>query len=331
MFFYSAIIPVYNRPDEIDELLDSLTRQEYTHFEVLVVDDGSTPQKQCKDIVLAYANRLNVQYFYKPNGGQGYARNYGFERAKGDYFIVFDSDCLIPPHYFSALESFLQQTPLDAFGGPDKEHPSFTVMQKAISYSMTSLFTTGGIRGRKQHVGTFHPRSFNMGISKAVYQQLGGYVITHMGEDIEYSIRIINAGFKTGLIPNAYVYHKRRTNLRQFYWQLHFFGRARINVYRFYKNELKAVHLLPAAFVVALVAWALSWLLSPTLFVVGSALLALYLLLIALDGALRNKSLHIGLLGVAAAVVQLTAYGVGFLTEGRRYLGGLKAPCGKSK
>lgn len=310
---YSIIIPVYNRPDEVDELLESLTQQTLKDFEVLIVEDGSS--NKCEEICNKYRDQLTIQYFFKENSGQGFSRNFGFERAKGDYFIVFDSDCLIPNHYFETVDTFLKEHRLDAFGGPDRAHESFTPLQKAISYSMTSPFTTGGIRGGEKHVGIFHPRSFNMGISKAVYEKTKGYIITRMGEDIEFSIRIINNGFKTGLIPDAYVYHKRRTSFGQFWKQLHFFGRARINVQRFFPSELKPVHALPAAFLLAEMTYLLTPLVSMPLFYLGTILLTIFSLLIFADSSIKNKSLHVGLLSVGAAFVQLSAYGVGFWTE----------------
>src|SRR5436190_10777648 len=243
---FSVIIPVYNRPDEIKELLESLTKQTYKKFDVMIVEDGSS--LKCEEVVNSFKDKLSIEYHYKENSGQGFSRNYGFDLAKGDYFIVFDSDCIIPEHYFQTVYNSLSKNYLDAYGGPDRSHHSFTDIQKAISYSMTSLFTTGGIRGGRKRVGVFHPRSFNMGISKEVFDKTKGYIITRMAEDLEFSIRIINAGFKVGLIEDAYVYHKRRTSFKQFFNQLHFFGRGRINLYRFFPNELKAIHFFPSLF-----------------------------------------------------------------------------------
>ena len=310
---YSVIIPVYNRPGEVDELLESLARQTYTNFEVLIIEDGSS--QPCENIVNKYRDLLSVSYYFKENTGQGFSRNYGFFRARGEYFLMFDSDCIIPPDYLEKVDNYLQKHPLDAFGGPDKAHPDFNTVQKAISYSMTSFFTTGGIRGRKKHLGTFHPRSFNMGISREVFNKTGGYVIPRLGEDIEFSIRIIKAGFKTGLIPDAYVYHKRRTTLNQFWKQLHFFGRARINIGRFFPSEVKLVHFLPSFFLVALVIYILSAFLSPELFTIGSIALVLWSLSIIVDSFLINRSLKVAMLSVITSFIQLTAYGVGFLTE----------------
>lgn len=315
---YSVIIPIYNRPDEIDELLESLAQQAAPPFEVIIVEDGST--LRCDQVVEKYASLLNIQYFYKPNTGQGFSRNFGFERAKGDYFVVFDSDCLIPPHYFETVDRYLHQQPLDAFGGPDRAQEDFSIIQKAISYSMTSLFTTGGIRGNKRHLGTFHPRSFNMGISREVFEKTRGYIIPRMGEDIEFSIRIIEMGFKTGLIEDAYVFHKRRTSLRQFYRQLHFFGRARINVSRFYPKEIKLVHAFPAVFTLGAVGLWFLPLLSTSFFFVALGLFVFYFFLIFGDSLVKTKSLPVAVVSIAAAFTQLFAYGVGFITEGVRKL-----------
>ena len=316
---FSIIIPLYNRPEEIDELLDSLTRQDDRQFEVLIIEDGSV--RDAATVVARYQERLDLQYYVKENGGQGFARNFGFERAKGDYFIIFDSDCLIPPDYISNVRKSLQVHWLDAYGGPDAAHESFTPVQKAISYAMTSPLTTGGIRGNKKHIGPFHPRSFNMGLSRKVWQEVGGFMLTRLGEDIEYSIRIQRAGFTTGLIPEAFVYQKRRTSFLQFYKQLHFFGRARINIYKHFPEELRLVHFFPAVFTVFLSVTILlnvfaglaDWL--AVLRLLANTVLGIYLLLLFGHALFSTRSLVVAVLSVWAALIQLTAYGMGFIQD----------------
>jgi glycosyltransferase involved in cell wall biosynthesis len=311
--FFSIIIPLYNRPQEIKELLETLTLQTYKQFEVLVIEDGSVDD--AADIVKSFSDKLNVKYFVKNNEGQGFTRNFGFERAKGDYFVIFDSDCLIPENYLQIVNDALAKDYLDAYGGPDAAHPSFTPIQKAISYAMTSPFTTGGIRGNKKKIGQFHPRSFNMGISRQVWEKAGGFIITRSGEDIEYSIRIHSMGFKIGLIPEAKVYHKRRTNFLQFYKQLHFFGRARINVYKFFPNELKLVHFFPAIFTLSLLFTAVSNIFHWQIAVLCNFILALIILLIFFHSWSKNKSAKIAFLSLIASFIQLTAYGLGFMQD----------------
>lgn len=311
--FFSIIIPLYNRPQEIDELLHTLTQQTYLQFEVIVIEDGST--LDAKDIVDSYADRLDIHYFYKENGGQGFARNFGFERAKGDYFVIFDSDCLIPIDYLEIVKNYLLEHQLDAYGGPDGAHPSFTPVQKAISYSMTSPFTTGGIRGNKKHIGQFHPRSFNMGISREVWERTGGFILTRLGEDIEFSIRIQSMGFKIGLIPDAIVFHKRRTDLRQFYKQLHFFGRARINIYKHFPSELKIVHFFPALFTLFLIVSLILNVFFHPLAEFCNTLIAIFILLIFFHSWKVNKSAKVAFLSIAASFVQLIAYGLGFMQD----------------
>ena len=229
---YSLIIPVYNRPDEVDELLDSLIHQSLKDFEVLIVEDGSA--QPCKEVVDRYAGRLDVKYFVKANSGPGMSRNYGAERALGEYLIVLDSDCVIPQDYLKAVETELQREPADAFGGPDRAHESFTPVQKAINYSMTSFFTTGGIRGGKKKMDKFYPRSFNMGIRADVYKALGGFSKMRFGEDIDFSIRIFKGGYRCRLFPEAWVWHKRRTDFTKFFRQVHNSGIARIHLYKKY-------------------------------------------------------------------------------------------------
>lgn len=248
---YSVIIPVYNRPDEVDELLQSLTRQSFKDFEVIIVEDGSSVP--CKNVADRYQDILNIRYYSKPNSGPGQTRNYGAERSRGEYLIILDSDCILPEDYFQEVEKELQETPADAFGGPDRAHASFTDVQKAINYSMTSFFTTGGIRGGKKKMDKFYPRSFNMGVHREVYEALGGFSRMRFGEDIDFSIRIFKGGYRCRLFPGAWVYHKRRTDLKKFFKQVHNSGIARINLYKKHPDSLKIVHLLPAAFTLGVV------------------------------------------------------------------------------
>ena len=318
---YSFIVPVYNRPDEVDELLESLTTQTLTDFEVVIVEDGS--QKPCGDVCQKYAERLNLHYFAKENSGPGQSRNYGAERANGQYLIILDSDVVLPAGYLQAVDDELNSQPADAFGGPDRAHESFTDTQKAISYSMTSFFTTGGIRGGKKKLDKFYPRSFNMGIRADVYKKLGGFSKMRFGEDIDFSIRIFKNGCKCRLFPEAWVWHKRRTDFRKFFRQVFNSGIARINLYKKYPESLKLVHLLPTVFTVGtgllLLLFALG--LVGTLFCPISKYLAmasllplvLFSVIIFADSALQYKSIGIGLRSVIASFIQLTGYGTGFL------------------
>lgn len=324
---YSIIVPVFNRPDEVDELLQSLVGQTLKDFEVVIVEDGS--EKPCKDVCDKYAGKIDLKYFMKKNSGPGQSRNYGAERANGEYLIVLDSDVVLPEDYLKAVDDELRREPADAFGGPDCAHDSFTETQKAISYSMTSFFTTGGIRGGKKKLDKFYPRSFNMGIRRDVYMRLGGFSKMRFGEDIDFSIRIFKAGCRCRLFPEAWVWHKRRTDMRKFFRQVYNSGIARVNLYKKYPESLKLVHLLPMVFTVGVILLFLiacfgrimmvygnpadfySWYylvvgaLSPVLF---------FSLLIFIDSSIRNKSLPIGFISIGAAFVQLTGYGFGFIS-----------------
>lgn len=321
--FFSIIVPLYNRPVEIKEMLSSLLDQTYKEFEVIIVEDGS--KNKAEHIVDKFKDQLDIQYFFKENEGQGFARNYGFERAKGDFFIVFDSDIIVPEDYLLKVIEGIEKDKLDAFGGPDAAHSSFTAIQKAISYSMTSPFTTGGIRGNKKHVGQFHPRSFNLGVSREVWEKTGGFKLSRRSEDIEFSIRMINAGFKVGLIPEAFVYHKRRTSFAQFYKQTYNFGKGRIDIYCLYPKELKPVHALPAVFVLGLAFLLMIDVINlltmdeiyflHILGLIGNSFLAIYTILLFLHALVSTKSLKVAFLSVIAAYTQLIAYGSGFLSQ----------------
>ena len=349
---YSIIVPVFNRPDEVDELLQSLCEQNFKDFEVIIVEDGS--QVPCEAVCRRYEDRLDLHYYCKENSGPGQSRNYGAERAQGDWLIVLDSDVVLPSGYLEAVEKNCQLSivncQFDAWGGPDAAHDSFTPVQKAISYSMTSFFTTGGIRGssksggRKKALDKFYPRSFNMGIRREVYQELGGFSKMRFGEDIDFSYRIVEAGYKTALLPDAWVWHKRRTDFRKFFRQVFNSGIARINLTKRHPGTMKFVHVLPAIFtigtilltviaflglIIALLGLWASWprsgqqphcnhsilLVFFGIFVILAALspLLLYSLIIFVHSSMKNRSLWVGLLSVPAAFVQLMGYGLGFL------------------
>ena len=322
---YSFIVPVFNRPDEVDELLASLCSQTAKDFEVIIVEDGS--KKTCKDVCEKYASILDLHYYYKENSGPGQSRNYGVERAHGQWVIILDSDVVVPPNY---LESVQQQTRPQqvCWGGPDAAHPSFTPVQKAISYSMTSFFTTGGIRGGKKKMDKFYPRSFNMGIRRDVYLELGGFSKMRFGEDIDFSYRIVEAGYEPKLFPEAWVWHKRRTDFRKFFRQVYNSGIARINLEKRHPGTLKLVHLLPTVFTIGVMLLILVGAFGRIMMVYGqpddfrlwywvviAALspIILYALLILIDSTRQNRSLHVGLLSIPAAFTQLMGYGLGFI------------------
>lgn len=307
---YSVIIPVYNRIDEVEELLASLTAQTFKDFEVIIVEDGST--EPCRETVEGYAERLPVKYFYKENEGRSIARNYGIEHSSGQWLIFFDSDCVIPANYFERLEKALgrpENAGVQCFGGPDATHASFTPVQKAIGFAMTSFLTTGGIRGGKVQMEKFVPRSFNMGYTREVYERVGGFR-EMFSEDIDMSTRIREGGFSCALIREAFVYHKRRVDFGKFWRQVHVFGMSRITLKLLYPGSMKIVHTLPAVALLlgvamlALAAVVSAWWLLP---------LALYALALLVCATISSRSLKVGLLAVPAAVVQIAGYGSGFI------------------
>ena len=304
---FSIIIPVFNRPDEVDELLESLCQQTVKDFEVLIIEDGSV--KPCKDVCDKYANILDLHYYAKENSGPGQSRNYGAERANGEYVIILDSDVVLPVGYLQAVEDELKQKPCEAFGGPDSAHPSFTPVQKAISYSMTSFFTTGGIRGGKAKLDKFYPRSFNMGIRRDVYLQLGGFSKMRFGEDIDFSYRIVEAGYMPRLFPEAWVWHKRRTDFRKFFRQVYNSGIARINLEKRHPGTMKLVHLLPTVFTLGVIGLLIISLFWP----LACVPIILYSAIILIDSSFKNKNAWVGILSIPAAFVQLMGYGFGFI------------------
>lgn len=313
---FSIVIPLYNRPDEIDELLESLEKQSSKNFEVIIVEDGS--DKPSKDIIEKHSDNLDIKYFFKQNSGPGLTRNYGAERCSGDYIIYFDSDCIIPPDYINIVTQSIESEYVDAFGGPDAALPTFTPVQKAISYAMTSILSTGGIRGASEKAGKFHPRSFNMGYSKKVFETTGGFSNMRFGEDIDMTLRILEQGFSTKLIKEAFVYHKRRTDFRKFFRQIFNSGCARINLKLRHKNSLKLIHTFPSLFLLENIFCVIAAIVTALIFkniyapLICISPLILFALLVFVDSS-RKNGLKVGLLSIIAVYVQLTAYGMGFL------------------
>lgn len=304
--YISIIVPVYNRPDEINDLLKSLAEQSDPDFEIILVEDGSTVK--CDDQARQFVSKLNLQYFYKENEGRSIARNYGIEHAHGNFFVFVDSDCILPPDYIASLKRELYENPTDCFGGPDDAHESFTDLQKAINYSMTSFLTTGGIRGGKIKLEKFTPRTFNTGFSKEVYEKVGGFR-EMFSEDIDMSTRIRLAGFKILLYHDVRVFHKRRVDLKKFWRQVHVFGMSRITLQLLYPGSMKAVHWLPALFVVGAIAMIIaSFFWWPAILP-----LAAYLLAVWICGIIATRSFKIGTLGIITSLIQLCGYGTGFI------------------
>ena len=328
---YSIIIPVYNRPEEVNELLQSLTKQTYRDMEVIIVEDGSTVT--CESVVRNYAGKLQLRYYTKENSGPGMTRNFGAEHSQGDFLIILDSDCVLPAGFLQAIEDELMRKDCDAWGGPDRAHDGFSSVQKAINYSMTSFLTTGGIRGgKKQMDKKFYPRSFNMGIRRSLYRQLDGFTSMRFGEDIDLSLRIYKSNANCRLFPDAWVWHKRRTDFKKFFRQVHNSGIARINLMKRHPGSLKLVHLLPAVFTLGVFAClfllllgggltaltlcpnvAIHYNLGMALTLAGLVPLLLFSFVVFVDSSFRNKSCKVGVLSIWASFIQLLGYGTGFL------------------
>lgn len=306
---FSIIVPVYNRPQEIEELLESLTKQDFKKaYEVIIIEDGS--QDSSEKIVNSYQDKLNLKYFYKDNSGAGASRNYGMQRATGNYFIILDSDVIVPSNYLSAVNKALTENYTDAFGGPDAAHESFTNLQKAINYSMTSVLTTGGIRGKKNGVGKFQPRSFNLGMSKKAFDKTNGFSRMKTGEDIDLTFRLWENGFDTQLIEKAFVYHKRRSTLKQFFKQTFSFGTARPVLNKKYPKTAKITYWFPSLFILGFDFSLLFLIFGYWQFI---AFYGFYFLLLFIDSLYQNKSIQVAFLSIITSFTQFVGYGLGFL------------------
>lgn len=310
---FSVIIPVFNRPDELKELLQSLLVQIYQEFEVVIIDDGSTIQSN--SVVDSYQNQLSISYIYQENTGQGFARNKGMEMAKGNFFIILDSDVILPANYLQLLSKAILERKLDAFGGPDAAAEDFSDLQKAMDFAMTSFWTTGGIRGNLKDVSNFQARGFNMGVSRKVFDLTQGFVDPNQGEDIEWSIRIKKAGFKLELVQEAFVYHKRKNTLLSFAKQSFSFGQNRVNVSRFHADAIKLVHWLPTAFLLFCLAIPVSYLVNKMIFQLSAGMFVFWSLGVITTSSIKNHSVKIGLLSWVTSISQLISYGLGLPLE----------------
>ncbi len=318
---YSIIIPVYNRPDELNELLDSLLALKnrgsdlkkdpsaaQADWEVIVVEDGSALRSE--DVCKEYSSALDVTYLYQENAGPAAARNTGSRSARGEWLIFFDSDCIIPEGYFDAVNTALRDESIDFFGGPDRAAAEFTDTQKAIDYAMTSFLTTGGIRGGRRKLDRYYPRSFNKGVRKSAFEEVGGFSGLRFGEDLDLSMRLMEAGYSSALIEEAWVYHKRRTDLKKFFKQVYNSGMARVVLNRLHPGTMKLVHLLPSIFVLYLLAALVSLLFSPGVMWYPVGILAVVLFI---DGFRSTGSIGASLLVPPAGFVQLCGYGSGLI------------------
>lgn len=307
-FSFSIIVPVYNRPDELEELLESITQQKVTtNFEVLIIEDGS--EETCEHIVSNYTSLLNVGYFFKENSGAGASRNFGMQKANGTYFIILDSDVILPEHYLQTVYDVLQNNFTDAFGGPDAAHPNFTVVQKAINYSMTSFLTTGGIRGKKKGIGKYQLRSYNLGLSRKAFEKTQGFSDMKTGEDIDLTFRLWQLGFQSQLIPDAYVYHKRRTSIKQFFKQTFAFGQARPKLNRMYPGSARLTFWFPSLFLIGFVISLVLLLFGEVTFF---SFYYLYFIAVFLDASFQN-GIRVGLVAIISTFTQFLGYGLGFL------------------
>lgn len=310
---FSIIIPVFNRPEEIRELLESISCQTFRDFEVLVIEDGSSQTAEV--ICSSFSKKFPLNYIFQENTGQGFARNLGMRKAKGDFFVILDSDVLLPKSYLEVLLKAIQVRKLDAFGGPDAADEDFSALQKAMDFAMTSFWTTGGIRGKLKNPASYQARGFNMGVSRSVFETIGGFIDPNRGEDIEWSIRIKKAGFKLELVEEAFVYHKRKNTLLSFAKQGFSFGQNRVNVSRFHPEAIKIVHLLPTGFLLFLISLPIVWFVYPNLAYVQLFLFGLWGMAVWIGAVIRYKSASIAFLTVLASVLQLISYGAGLLLE----------------
>lgn len=311
--YFSVIIPVYNRPSEVFEMLTSLSNQSFKDFEVILVEDGSSDRSD--KIVAGIQSKIPINYFFQKNQGQGFARNFGMNQANGEFFVILDSDVILPEDYLSVLKNAILTRNLDAFGGPDAAASDFSNLQKAMDFAMTSFWTTGGIRGKLKDPSKYQARGFNMGVSRKVFESIGGFLDPNRGEDIEWSIRIKKAGFKLELVEEAFVYHKRKNTLKSFAKQAFSFGRNRVNVSRFHPEAIKLVHWMPTFFLLFLVSIVVNAIFFRVFMIPHLLIFGTWAALVIYQASWKYKSILVGDLALMTSIVQLCGYGAGLVFE----------------
>lgn len=318
----SLVVPVYNRPDEVQELLSSLNNQDYSNnFEVVIVEDGSL--NKCEHICEQFKDSLNIVYLFKSNSGPGDSRNYGMRRATGNYFLLVDSDCVLPSSYLTEVFNELKHKPVDFFGGPDGADSNFSDLQKAISFSMTSWVTTGGIRGSQRALTKFEPRSFNMGLSQKAFEASKGFSNIHPGEDPDLSIRLHQLGFQSRFFPKALVFHKRRINLKSFYTQVYKFGSVRPILSYWHKSSFRITHLFPSLFILVVLGCLVMTILNfsggsviteiNTFYLFLLSTIGLYHLTVFTKAFVEFKNLKLTFMSILAMWIQFYGYGYGYI------------------
>lgn len=319
---FALISPTFKRPDEVTEFLDSLRKLDYPKDKFEIILGDGTPGDELRPLIYPYQKDLPLKIYYEEFLPVSNARNRAAELSTAQFFIFLDSDCIIPEGYLKAVEFFLDAHPqINLFGGPDAASEDFTDLQKAISFSMTSFLTTGGIRGGSSSVTTYHPRGFNMGISAELFNKVGGYDENFVcGEDVELSMRLIKAGAKSAFIEEAHVFHKRRTSIKQFRRQVFRFGAARPLLAKAHPGNLKITHLFPLAFTVyrhvSAILFLLVFYFNLSVLSLPFAMYVLYMVAVFFS-ALKKEGLSVALLAVQTTNTMNAGYGIGFL---RNYL-----------
>ena len=305
----SIIIAIYNRKDELFELLNSLSHQTDKLFEVIIVDDGSI--LNLRPTAELFHESLTIEYFRKENSGPGLSRNYGARRAKNDWLVFVDSDVIVETNYIENIKKNLSEITCDAFGGADKAHKGFNLMQKAISYSMTSVFTTGGIRGNKNAVTKFQPRSFNMGVRKTAFEKVGGFSEMRIGEDPDLSMKLWENGFTTAFFDNIGVFHKRRVDFGKFSKQVYQFGCARPILNQRHPKYVKISFAFPSLFLIGYVLGFIQYFFFRNGLILG--FYGLYTFLIFFHAMYKTRNISIAAMAIMATYIQMFSYGYGFL------------------
>ncbi len=314
--FISVITPSYNRASELEHLMRSISAQSIDHnlFELIISDDGSTDDTEALINSWQEKASFSIKYISQENKGPGAARNHGLEKSIGELILFIDSDCEAHPKWIETIVDEYHKSEFDACGGPDGGKKDFTLLQKAIDYSMTSFFTTGGMRGHSEKmISKFYPRTHNMGVKRDKYEAVGGFGNLRHGQDIEFSHRIRTSGGKIRFIKNALVYHRRRTSLRQFIKQVFNWGVARINLGKIDTAMLEPVHFLPSLSIllslfIILIIYQLDWGISEIFLLFFSPLSIICLL-----GALNKKDLRVFPILLLVIPIQIFGYGLGFL------------------
>ena len=229
----SVVICAYNAERTMRDCLESLRRLDYPNFEVVIVDDGS--RDRTADISMDFPEFRLIR---QPNKGLAVARNVGMHAARGEIIAYTDSDCVVDPHWLTLMVRSMTENNFDGCGGPNYAPHEEGWIAASCAASPGAPCHVLVAEDRAEHLA-----GCNMLFSKAALAKIGGFdpQFTSAGDDVDICWRLLDAGFKLGFSPAAFVWHFRRNTVKAYYGQQRGYGRAEAMLYPRYPERFNVM------------------------------------------------------------------------------------------